>query len=424
MRINKASVIVFFLVTLTFFADALLGVIAYYSLSIPSPPVILRAVILIFSVFAVFSIKYYKVEKLLLILMLVSGIAAIIWGNINHSYSEVLHDISLLSKVLYGPMIFFLLLNVVQNFPVSNYLISRALLYGSIITASFILIPSYLGIGIDNYEEVSGSGTRGLLFTGNESGLQLGMLFGVAIRQMFLVNHRWLGIVSTLVIALALNSLQTRFSMLALLVSPLAVLIIKFTIEGNKKIDANLTRRMVLVSISISVLGLFWVAFDSFISNDFQKSRLESSLAGDLPRAIQIAIGFNYLHNRDISYDLFGEGDSGWRKSNSRNYNEKASEVGQAELDWLDLFGSYGTFFSLAFYGFYLRIIIKVWQHLRQKDRVLAAVSLLGMLFYFLHAFVAGHAMSSAAPSGVFMYLVIWNVSASLKNKSLSRVQS
>lgn len=420
MRIDKVNAILFCIITSTFWADALLGIISYYAINLPSPPVLLRTIILFFSVAAFLKTKRLKFEKFFLVLMLISGFVAISWGNVNHTYSELLYDVSLLTKVLYGPMLIFLLFSVVQHWHISEEQIAKYLLYGAIVFAGVIVVPAYFGIGVANYEDVGGSGTRGLLFTANESGLELGMLLAVAIRQAFQARHRFLGIVSALFIAIALANLQSRFSLLSLLVSPLVVLVLMGTADNKSGVKHKPFNKLLLIFICIVMLGVFYVVYDNFVSNDFQRRRLEESSQGELPRAMQIMVGFNYLHNREVSYDLLGEGGSAWGKSLWDDINIKASESGvaQAELDWLDLFGSYGTFFSIAMYGFYLMIVAKVWVLRKNTDSVIAGIALLGMMFYFLHAFVAGHAMSSAAPSGVFMYLVIWSMAAPLNKNN------
>ncbi len=71
-----------------------------------------------------------------------------------------------------------------------------------------------------------------------------------------------------------------------------------------------------------------------------------------------------------------------------------------AEVDWMDLYGAHGIFFTVALYAFYLWLLIR----LRQVERVYgkgAKWTLVLMAgIYVTHATLAGHAFASPIPTG------------------------
>ena len=163
--------------------------------------------------------------------------------------------------------------------------------------------------------------------------------------------------------------------------------------------------RAAKVSILVVVLGtsiaVGKIVYDNFENIGYQVERLTELAEGVSPRATLEKAGWHVLDNRDVKFDIFGQGSNFYYGVYSEYYLSRPAPLQRpgnykmVEQDLLDVYGHYGLILGAMIWLFHLRywwLAARLYWRERQITYFCAWFASTTFLF---HSAVAGHAMAS-----------------------------
>lgn len=327
----------------------------------------------------------------------------------------LLYEISTAARVLYGPFMILLIREIIRTYqPPAKQVIVYFAAAGHLLCLSLLLF-SALKLGDPTYGPWA-FGFKGLFFAQNDIGLAATL--GISAAAYLSVWKPGLPNFILLLASMAgLAALGTRTAMAA---PALVAISISFVSLYAGPENWNTSRKKVSLSVCILVMSGLAVSTTSFLiatgglgdkGSDYQASKIERTLGGELGRKRLMEVGLKSIKDRPAHQAITGEGAYSYRmKAFAENPYAKEGDQTIAEMDWLDLFAQYGLIFTVMVYGLYGYLLMKAILEFLCSRSALSGLlaTMLGM--YLCHSVIAGHALISpivsTIPAGVAALLL------------------
>lgn len=404
LNIKKSSTILLMLLPGLYVSDILYG---WLSLSgyegLITPGVVIRGGIFLLAVG--WSVKYHRAIRKrlfflcwgLLLLSLTGPIISFI-ETLNGSALAI--DVNGVAKVLYGPFILLLFIVLIKHYRITDLNIFSFIEYAAYFLGCSLLLMQLFSVGKLTYGNYA-YGSTGIFHAQNDLTLSLGIALIPAVYRN-IKNPSFLRLTLLIASMFGCIGIGTRASIAIIFLVPVAVMfVILWSIERSEKtfIRKIISVTMVLVlAVGASWIGFRTIQYESQYSH--QARKFETIAAGELPRLLLIRAGVEYLAGRNTAKNVLGEGSYHYQRGvypywgGMRDDSRKSVEV-----DWMDLYGSYGVVFTILLHCFYLMLLFssskKFFLGKSEFDGLVATM----LLIYIGHSALAGHALVSPIPS-------------------------
>lgn len=385
-----------------FISDILYGGMNYFGIqTFVSPGAVIRG--LLFSIAIGMVMKYHRYSNkyvltwaLTLTVLVLPSIASGLFVD-----GDLARDLYFLLRVLYGPFLIVLVDIIITKYNIEISDVFKNIEYAAYVLGLSLLVSQLLGIHRDTYGSYA-YGSTGIFYAQNDLTLALGLALLVASYQ--LVYH--FSFKRLVLVAICFSSciqIGTRGSLIV--VAGCGALIIALIIIGrkNERQTTTLSRQFVKIIVAIALVASLYGAVKYGLNmhnqSSYQSNKIEQILNGELPRLILITAGIEYINERPFFLNITGEGITsfmgGLASFRVHKWNEKLAEV-----DWLDLLGAYGIFFTFLLHVFFLYLIYVSSKHFLfgSRDPKYGLIGA-GLMIYVAHSALAGHALVSPIPT-------------------------
>lgn len=377
-----------------------------------------------------------KVRKRVWIFFLLFALVLLV-GLINNMIVKdpmtLFSEIKNIAKIVYAPIMLFGYLAIftrAKQYTDVRMQVQRNIYYAMLIVSLVMVIAAITGTGIKSYESEK-LGQQGWFFAGNEIGAIMAISLPVVLYYTLKMTNSkrklyyWVPVI-LLIISMLLVGTKVGYLavLITLIVSQLALLIEKFrNREKSRQIHLNSIINLIVLAIFLAITPFTPVAYNTKvhlswwgIENNFglfSKSGEEGDTEEHQKRekAVEnvvlsgreehLDLFRSYYEDAPLSQKLFGMGYGG-------NYKAIEDEVKSVEMDYYDIFFSFGIIgflvYLLAFIYFSVRILISFFKNI--KDYFNCEVLLIGssVALGLGIAYLAGHVLTAPAVS---IYLVI-----------------
>jgi hypothetical protein len=371
-----------------------------------TPGVIIRGGIFLLAVG--WSVKYHRaIGKRLFFLCWGLFLLALLGPMI--SFVETLNETALsidmkgVFRVLYGPFILLLFIVLIKRYRMTDLNIFSFIEYAAYFLGCSLLLMQLLSIGKLTYGDYA-YGSTGIFHAQNDLTLSLGIALIPAV-------YRNIKNPSHVRVALLIGSMfgcigiGTRASIAIIFLVPVAVMfVILWSIERSQTGKKKFTRKIISVTmVLVLAVGASWIGFRTIqyeSQYNYQAKKFETIAAGELPRLLLIRAGVEYLAGRNTAKNMLGEGSYHYQRGVYPYWGGMQDDSRKSvEVDWMDLYGSYGVVFTILLHCFYLMLLFSSSKRFflgrSEFDGLVATV----LLIYLGHSALAGHAMVSPIPS-------------------------
>ena len=438
---RRQSLLLLALLPGLYIADLVYGALYINEIEItPSPGQMTRGLVLLIAVWFLVSDRsnrFSAYSLFLAVMCTMIGVSTLISPDFPGSLS---FDIKSAARIMYGPfaVLVFLRIFTVYGTRYRDMLFFVELIFYGIGLLLFTL--SQLDIGQRTYGSYA-YGFKGLFEPQNDVGLSATIAFAAALYGN-ICRPRILRLVLLTLAMLGIAGMGTRTAMAAPLLVSLAVAFVFVSVEFSRPPDSRrllslLARLAVILTLSglVSLHSYGLATGQRIIPNPFagwtdkggdgeelepdgstyyQRLKMERTMKGEAHRKDLLERALKHTTGRPLVYDLLGEGTYSYRMGVARFWpGIKPGEDRYAEMDWFDLYGQYGLFFSIAlhiFYGLFLCAALFYWVTRRQVEFGVFAL-MIGL--YLSHSIIAGHAMNSPMAStqiaavNAFLYMLM-----------------
>lgn len=342
---------------------------------------------------------YTKVKLFVLTLGLAGLVAPMAVGLLGGSSREFMFDLEYLLKVLHGPLLILLVLEIVRRWELAYSDVYRALAVVGGIIGFLQLVAMTAGIGEATYAEArKGFFGFGGLYTGKNDMSVVLIVTMVSSVYLATRDKNVVGFGVLMLNAAALYLIGTRAATLSvLIVLPALLWYLWFrqavSLEG---VLAGVVLLMVGAGATY-LLGLRTI--ERVQSVEWQESRYESLAEGDMPRALKVAVGLETIAQRGLAENAFGEGALAFQTDIARRLGS-VEDRKLAEVDWVDLAGAHGWIFAVLLYSGWLYLLARVVIGGGVGSGASRASCVVSLSLVLFHASVAGHALTSAVVGG------------------------
>jgi 4-amino-4-deoxy-L-arabinose transferase-like glycosyltransferase len=205
--------------------------------------------------------------------------------------------------------------------------------------------------------------------------------------------------------AAGLLVMGTRAGVIGCFLIPAAILV------ANRRRIFNAGRWLTSLAVfGVVVLGLIVTAgilVTRMEQDTYRAQRFAMLRSSDFGRVRLARNALEIVRERPADFLFIGQGASAYR------WPEGASTPAAdalAEVDWLDLLGGQGLFFTVLLYGFYMSFLFRRRWVRNVHDPGIRPVIVIALLVYLGHGSLAGHALTGPVPSGVLAALLAYVV--------------
>lgn len=385
------------LLPLLFISDILYGGLNYYGIKLPiSPGILFRGAVLLIAVYMVMIYSRLVGQQLLMwiVLMILSVIPSLVVG-IFHSQS-MLFELAALSKALYLPFVTSLFVVLILRYRIEYDEILRFIEFAAYILGISLLLSQVLGIQSESYGDYA-FGSKGIFYAGNDVTLALGLALMAASYRLVIVHFSFVRLLLLGMSAFACVQIGARASLgivIGTAFASVACAIWGRMSEKNGQAIMRMKKWIASTFILVAMAGMLLYGLTKQQEFNFQQQKLEQITAGDLPRLLLMQAGNRHIIERSEWLHLTGEGTDAFQRGVA-NYYPGYEDRKAIEVDWMDIFGSYGIGFTLLIHAFVLLVLIgsaRLFLIKRDaKNGLIAAATLL----YLGHSAFAGHALTS-----------------------------
>lgn len=424
--ILKKSIWLTIIFPLILVGDILYGLFEYYNFSTAiSPGILLRGLLFFLSLLVILKHRNLVDKQLFfwILLLVLFSFPSIIVGSLIENI-RFIDDILYLLRVFFTPIIILALLTLIRRYDISREEIFKYIEYTAYIISISLIISQFLGAQRLTYGSYA-FGNTGIFYAQNDLALALGLALFSAIYRLF-IKFSWIKIILIFSSVSAGLQIGTRSSLAITFAYGLLVIGLVFwgRKSTNSAISKNLlnqpaVRFILCILFSGAILLFLYKGIEKHSQHSFQQEKLEHLAQGDLFRSHLLDAGIQHLQNRNSFYHITGEGCSSYGNGVARYYLGRKSYK-HVEMDWIDLFGSFGLAFVITLHILFIFVLFGSGKRFILGDRApwtgLVACSL---LIYLGHSVFAGHALTSPLPSTILAgYVCVYLQSRKSRNLS------
>lgn len=413
LRISTSSLWLTLLLPLLFISDVLYGLISFYGVTEGiSPGYFFRGVVVLISVYSV--IMHYSLIAFNVLLFLFALFFFALPSLVNSLFvNDYFFDFVFFAKIMYMPMIVCLFMVIFQKYRVDIDYIICSIERVSYVLCLGMLVPVVFGIEQSTYGSYA-FGIKGVFNAQNDLTLTFGLALLAGAFRLTVVRFSLHRFVLFVLSVFACSLIGTRASILIMLGVCLSPLVWIFW--GKLGVRRFLWRKYFILSLFlVTLLSMLFYAFNMQEQYAFQSDKLLEIATGEHPRAQLLSAGALHIIERDIYFDLFGEGADVFQQGVARKFLTHDPRR-MVEVDLIDIFGSFGFLFVLLLYLFVICILFFCIYKFITKRCVLHGLIGSASLLYIANSVLAGHSFTSPMPSTVLSaYLAIFLVFKRLK---------
>lgn len=402
-RIRKKTLWLAALLPMLFVSDILYGAMEIAGAkAVLTPGVILRGMVVLAAVFMV--LRHWKLvgsQLFIWILIIMISILPSVIVSIFHS-QDFLFDLSVLAKALYFPLVSGLFVVLVRRYCIDGDTVLRYIEYAAYMLGLSLLLSQMAGFEKKTYGDYA-FGSTGIFYAQNDLTLAFGLALLAGGYRLVMLRFSWIRAFLMGLSAFACVQIGTRASLAVVVgVALTAVACILWGREVTKanRMSARLRRWVTGVfvfAVMLSMLAYGWSMQQEF---SYQQKKIEEIIEGKFPRLLLVLAGLRHIEERNDWFNIFGEGADAFQRGVAE-YFPSQEDRKMVEVDWLDLFGSYGVFFTLLIHAFVLfALFMNSYGFLVKRDPLSGLIAAAALL-YFMHGALAGHALTTPIPSTV-----------------------
>jgi|GEM_PF-5988983 len=360
--------------------------------------VLFRGVIILIGLYSLLKTKN-KVSRIYIVgLIGVFLVDNFVWAIFSKNYN-VLFEINKFSKILFIFLIISILTFVNQGSSLSKDFIFRLVAWVGFFTSLSILLSFELGFGYKTYGDYS-YGIKGFFNAQNDTGLTL-LISLISSFAVFLKTQKIQYLIFCLTIILASLIIGTRaglFGPFLIIFSFVFAAIVNYKAIFPKKLS-NITLAIFAILICLLIIGGVSVV-KNYEKFDYMIYKIQK-LSNQTPRSRTQLAAITQINNRNLGFDIFGEGSLQFRHGISdltgrRCFNKEDKAIGcPVENDFFDVFGNYGLLLFSIIYLWYLFIMIFSAVHSIFHFCLDSFVIFLSIFIFLGHSSLAGHAIVS-----------------------------
>jgi hypothetical protein len=399
------TLIILFFISITLFVDTINGIADYYSIPIISEIGKIYKVFLLFLILAYIGIHKKENFVVALSILLISFLSLFILYKIEGNNISVLQEFGFMLKII-SPIIYFLFFKEIIN---TYFKKIKLIFIISIVIVALNLFLGTLGLGRSQYANDVGS--IGFFIAGNEvSGLMI-VLSAFLLQYTHKKYPKKYIYIALFVLILSLIK-ATKTAIFGQLIIAIAIPFLNSTksVINLKKVSSKKLKLIAIGTIS-SFLGFIFIVGKSSVASrwvdNFSGKKIVTSLLSS--RDVYLEQSFIML-KEDFSQlnFLFGKGFFNFQEIMGK-YLPIPHTI---EIDFFDIYYSYGFPITLLIYSFYGFVILKGISHyLKTKSYSYVPVALLTLGILFLVSMLAGHILTSGLCSvfiGVLTSLIYY----------------
>lgn len=301
-----------------------------------------------------------------------------------------------LLKTLYGPVLAVALLIEIRRQRLTLVDVFDAVAWVAGLAGGSIVLLTLAGLGQQTYA-LHDAGAKGFFIAQNDIGVAMGIGLLAAV-DLLLRTRRWRYAILGILGMAGMLMLGTRAAMAAAFVLPLAMML-NFRsqlMRGRRRGFLALLLGLVVV-LSFAV-GAAW-RFRTLQAESYQQHKLQALADNPFVRGVRVIAALDHVRQRPLRADIIGEGFLSYSLGVARNFGQNLEGV-LAEVDWMDLYGTYGILFAIAIHLFYLDALRQSRRLARVHGKIAARTAFLAIVWFLLHSAVAGHAIAGTIPAG------------------------
>lgn len=378
-------------------------------IGLPSPAEVVRGGILLWALLVLLRVVTPALRKLQVWVIVLGalGSAGLVLtyfmdGNIQH----LIGNVTQLSKVLYGPALVLLLVVLTRRYRLDLPETLDAVSWVAGVAGGSIVLFTITGLGRATYRAYD-LGSRGLFISQNDIGVAMGVGL-IAAFYMLLRTRRIRYAVLTALGLAGMLMLGTRAAMLAAFVIPVAMLVINrsLLVPGRRGAFIGVILGAGILA-ALSVAGAW--EYRNIQVERFQQVKLQRLSEDPFVRGIRVLAAVDYVARRPTLAAVTGEGMVSYGQGVARSLEVNADYV-LAEVDWMDMFGAYGIFFTIAIYSYYIRFLSLARRLRPVWGKPVCHTMMLSVAWFLFHSIVAGHALAGTIPAGALapVLSIIW----------------
>lgn len=389
------------LLPLLFVSDILYGAMDLLGIEFPvTPGVVLRGIVVLTAFYMV--VKYHRaVGKRLvtwLFVLVVSVLPSVVIGMF-HGQS-VFFDVSMLSKVLYLPLVTGLFVVLIRRYRIGENEVIRFVEYAAYLLGVSLLASQMTGFARQTYGDYA-FGSTGVFYAQNDMTLAFGLSLLAGGYRLVMERFSLVRLGMLMTSAFACVQIGTRASLGVLagvaLTATACLMWGKFSSVHRRGL--NVVRKWVAGAfVLFAALAAVMYGLSMQKAYKYQQDKLEQIAEGDFPRLMLVVAGMRHIEERNAWFDVFGEGADAFQRGVAKHF-VGSQDRKSVEVDWMDIFGNYGIIFTLLIHAFVLSALSGTAFRFIIKHEPFFGLIAAATLLYLGHASVAGHALTSPIPS-------------------------
>lgn len=405
--------LLFMLISGLFVSDILYGGLDYFGIITPkatvslTPGVIIRGALLLF---ALIQVVWYM-HKLptawigLLLMLMTFTLPGIIVSTMSvYSFATLFRELVVVSKVLFGPVMMLWFVLLIKKWNLSSEILLKHVEYSFYFIGMALLLMRLTDLNVATYAYTDVA-HKGIFWSQNDFSLCLGIGMVASVMNN-LMRYSSVRVVLMLCSIFSFINIGTRASLLFATSIPVFVLImLTFSKNDNWK-RRNVFRMLIFMGPLFVIVAMYmgYATYQNALEERYLAQKYSHIIDGNLPRDALLEAGNKYLKGRNALFNLFGEGSL--RYGAGVNYYWRGRTLLEmkgrsTEVDWMDIFGQYGLFFTLLLHTLFIFILsLGMIQWLKYRDPTHGAGSIM-LALYLGNSALAGHALVSAIPSGL-----------------------
>ena len=388
------------LLPLLFVSDILYGSMTIYGLDFPiSPGIVLRGLVVAIAMYTVLTKRKIVGKGLFLwiIAAVTTASPAMVLGLV---YGQsFFYDLSSFSKVVYLPLVTGLFVVLVRRYRLDWDDVLRFVEYAAYVLGLSLLLSQAMGLERRTYGDYA-FGSTGIFYAQNDMTLALGLAILAGAYRLVEAPFSWLRLIFLGMSAFACIQIGTRASLVV--IAGTAVCVVIWVLWGR-----GIGRLKYFGSVIKWIISLLFVAAMSVTllygwsrqqEFSYQQQKLQQIAEGKFPRLPLVEAGGQHISKRSALLNLFGEGADSFQRGVTRYY-PTYQERRMVEVDWMDIFGTYGLVFMVVIHLFVFLVLFKsIRRFVVQRDARYGLISA-ATLLYIGNSVLAGHALVSPIPS-------------------------
>ena len=388
MKLLKTDIILFFLLVFVVFVDILNGIYFYlFNSNLLIASLYRGSIVAISSLFVFFSNRVLKISFHILFIIFFWVLLLAFWW--------IFSDINLLSemnsflRITYALWLFSLLIYFSPAIERRKVLGFIELYLGIVSTAIYFSFVTKIGISTHSGYTF---GTSSFFIAANTLGISVLSLLAILLFRD-LTKKKF---VFYLIIGVSLFLIGSLTAIVGVILLFTIRLIAYLFFQKSTNLSQLIRKNLISILFFIGLIQLVYIVYD-FLSEFYFYNRKVALYLEQGPRAELTNVAHEYLVERPLYENLFGEGKSSFLKNYASQFSEgyKAKDESSVENDIYDFIGAYGIVFFILLCSWYFKYYITAIKIFLAKKDLTSTGLCLSFTLLFGHSFVAGHVLGT-----------------------------